>query len=159
MLVGVFWFSSQDAPEETMTQEDASMTMEGSAEPMGDRSMMEEEGDVMMEEDDMMMESSGVYETYDAAKLASAEDGDVVLFFRASWCPTCRALDADIRENMSDIPADVTILDVDYDEYSDLKQQYGVTTQHTLVQVDSEGNEIAKWVGSSTLDDVLAKVE
>jgi len=60
---------------------------------------------------------------------------------------------------MGDIPANVTILDVDYDEYSDLKQKYGVTTQHTLVQVDAEGNEIAKWVGGNTLDTVLAKVQ
>lgn len=99
------------------------------------------------------------YELYDPVKLARAVRGDVVLFFRAPWCPTCRALDADIRENLSAIPAGVTILDVDYDSSTDLKQKYGVTYQHTLVQVDAQGNQIAKWTGSLTLAELVAQIQ
>lgn len=113
----------------------------------------------MMESDTAMMAKAGSYETYEASKLAMAKEGDVVLFFRASWCPTCRALDADIKKNLSAIPAGVTILDVDYDRYADLKKQYGVTTQHTLVQVDADGKEIAKWVGSTTLAEIAKNVK
>lgn len=118
-------------------------------------------GDIVMDgtKDAAMMGKAGSYETYEASKLAMAKEGDVVLFFRASWCPTCRALDADIRKNLSAIPAGVTILDVDYDRYADLKKQYGVTTQHTLVQVDADGKEIAKWVGSTTLAELAKNVK
>ena len=61
------------------------------------------------EKDIDMEEKSGVgsYEAYAPEKLALANSGDVVLFFRASWCPTCRALDADIKAHLNDIPAGV----------------------------------------------------
>jgi len=100
----------------------------------------------------------GSYEAYNSSKLAYAENGDVVLFFRASWCPSCRTLDKNIKENISNIPSGVIILDVDYDNSTDLKKKYGVTYQHTLVQVDSSGNMIAKWSGGSTLQDLVSKI-
>mgnify|MGYP001597709164 CR=1 FL=1 len=103
------------------------------------------------------MMQKGSYEAYSAEKLALAAEGDVVLFFRASWCPTCRALDADIKANV--VPEGVTILDVNYDTEVALKQKYGVTMQHTLVQVDAEGNLIQKWTGSPSLASLVAKVQ
>lgn len=80
----------------------------------------------------------------DAATFHAA--GDVVLFFNASWCPTCKAtvesLDAD------GVPAGLTVVSVDYDDATDLKKQYGVTVQHTFVQVDEQGNPMAKFSGA-----------
>lgn len=104
--------------------------------------------------------NAGTYEVYSPEKvtLASAEH-DVVLFFRASWCPTCRALDKDIKNNLGNIPASLAILDVDYDNSQELKQKYGVTYQHTLVQVDAEGNMIKKWTGSPTLAKLVSEVQ
>ena len=107
--------------------------------------------------DEGAMMKKGSYETYSADKLAMANEGDVVLFFRASWCPTCRALDADIKTGA--IPAGVTILDVNYDTETALKQKYGVTSQHTLVQVDAQGTLIRKWQGSPTLVTVVANIQ
>ncbi|MDP2837708.1 MAG: thioredoxin family protein [Candidatus Moranbacteria bacterium] len=105
------------------------------------------------------VQGAGSYEVYDPAKLAKAKDGKVVLFFKASWCPSCKALDKDIRENLKDIPENITILEVDYDTYTDLKKKYGVVIQHTLVQVDADGNQIEKWSASPTLADVVSKVK
>jgi hypothetical protein len=53
----------------------------------------------------------------------------------------------------------VTILEVDYDKYGELKQKYGVTMQHTLVQVDAAGNQIMKWSGGATLEDVVKNIK
>jgi hypothetical protein len=39
---------------------------------------------------------------------------------------------------------------VDYDAATDLRTQYGVTVQHTFVQVDGQGNELAKFTGAPT---------
>jgi thioredoxin 1 len=105
------------------------------------------------------MTEVGSYEPYASEKIARAKTGDVVLFFRASWCPTCRALDTDIRAHLSEIPHGLTILDVNYDDSSALKQKYDVTYQHTLVQVDADGNQIAKWSGSPTLAALAAQVQ
>lgn len=102
---------------------------------------------------------AGSYEAYTPEKLAFAETGNVVLFFSASWCPSCRALDKDIKGNLSNIPIDLRILEIDYDNSQELKQKYGVTTQHTLVQVDKDGNMISKWSGSPTLSSLISQVK
>jgi len=129
--------------------------------------MMEKEVGSMMEEEKMMSDGvmmeetsmkSGSYEAYSPEKLTKAEDGKVVLFFRASWCPTCRALDSNIKANLENIPGNLIILDVDYDNSTALKQKYGVTYQHTLVQVDASGGMIKKWTNSQTLSALASQV-
>jgi len=136
--------------------EDEAMTNE--------EAMVENEDAMMGEKEDMMageesMSHGGTYEAYSSEKIAWAETGDVVLFFRASWCPSCKALDSSIKANLDSIPSDLTILDVNYDTETALKQKHGVTQQHTLVQVDAEGNQIAKWSGGPTLAALLVNVE
>jgi hypothetical protein len=42
------------------------------------------------------------------------------------------------------------VFKTDYDTSNDLKTKYGVTYQHTFVQIDSSGNAITKWVGGDT---------
>ena len=110
--------------------------------------------------DEAMMVKSGSYEAYSPEKIAMASAShNVVLFFHASWCPTCRALDANIKENLKAIPENLTILDVDYDTSASLKQKYGVTIQHTLVEVDAKGNLVKKWLGSPTLASLVSEVK
>ena len=110
-----------------------------------------------LEEDKIM--KAGTYEAYASGKLARAETGAVVLFFHAAWCPSCRALNADIENNMSAIPEGISILKTDYDKETELKKQYGITYQHTLVQVDKDGNMIKKWSGSPTLTSLVAQIQ
>jgi thioredoxin 1 len=55
---------------------------------------------------------------------------------------TVESLDAD------GVPAGLTVVSVDYDAATDLKKQYGVTVQHTFVQVDEQGNQLAKFSGA-----------
>ncbi len=150
------------AMEEKMMMEEKSMMEKKAMEEkaaMEDGTMMEKKDGAMMEKKDGAAMSKGSYSVYDASKLAMANDGKVVLFFKASWCPTCRALDADIKANLASIPGGVTILEVDYDKSGDLKQKYGVTMQHTLVQVDAQGNLIMKWSGGNTLATVVEKIK
>ena len=83
---------------------------------------------------DLMTEvTAGSFEDYDASKLSMAEEGSVVLFFHAPWCPSCRGLESDVNKNISTIPDGVHLLKVDYDSETDLKKKYGVVRQHTLV--------------------------
>ncbi|MCU0667030.1 MAG: thioredoxin family protein [Patescibacteria group bacterium] len=97
------------------------------------------------------------YEDYQTSK-DSYSDKKVVLFFNAKWCPTCQALNKDINANSDNIPADTVIVSVDYDSNIDLRRQYGVTVQHTLVTVDVEGNQIKKWTGGNTLESVVSQI-
>ena len=100
----------------------------------------------------------GNYSDYSLAKLQATQDGKAVLFFAASWCPTCKGLELNIKNNVSQIQDNLAILRVDYDTSSALKQKYGVTYQHTLIQVNSEGTEIKRWFGSPTLSDLQSQV-
>ena len=112
----------------------------------------------MTENGAMMENHSGSYEDYSPEKIAQG-DGKKILFFHAIWCPTCKGLERNILKNANDIPSDVTILKADFDKEGDLKRKYGVTVQHTLVQIDSAGELVAKWVGSSTLNSLLSQVK
>ena len=80
-----------------------------------------------------------------------------VLFFAASWCPTCQALTKDIEERLSSVPEDTVIIRADYDKETELKRTYGVTYQHTLVQIDNDGKQLTKWNGGNTIETISAK--
>ena len=115
--------------------------------------------EMVVEDEQGAQVSAGSYIAYSADKLAMAETGDVVIFFHATWCPSCKALNGDIEKNLSAIPAGVTILKADYDKETEMKKKYGVTTQHTLVQVDKDGNLIKKWSGGSKLANLLSEIQ
>ena len=138
VIVGGIYASTSNKEDGAMMQKDA-------------KSNVKEEGGMM---------KAGSYEAYAPEKVVLASvTHDVVLFFRASWCPTCKAVDADIKANLSKIPSSLAILDVNYDNSTALKQKYGVTYQHTFVQVDKDGNLIKKWSGSGTLSALVAEVK
>ena len=128
----------------------------GSSDGVGSATPVPEAGAGVVEKEVI---SVGSYEVYGPEKIARASSGDVVLFFRASWCPSCRAVDADIRANLGKIPRDLTILDVNYDDSTELKKKYGVTYQHTFVQVDANSNLIKKWSGSATLQAIVGQAQ
>jgi len=86
--------------------------------------------------------------TYDAA-------GDVVLFFHASWCPTCKRADGNLSE--SALPAGLTVVKTDFDSNDELKARYEVTVQHTFVQVDPSGEALAKFTGSDTVEEIAGR--
>lgn len=138
-----------------MENTDATNMME---EQTGEAALMEKEKTAggMMEGEPSDTMVTGSYEAYAPEKLARADRGDVVLFFHASWCPTCRAADKNITE--SGVPAGITILKANYDTETALRKKYGITSQHTFVQVDSEGNLLKKWGGSSTVAQIQTEV-
>lgn len=136
-----------------------------STESMESEPMESKESDDMgsKESDDMESEdaepaaaASGAYITlaeYEGSKDMYAQ-GDVVLFFAADWCSTCQEATENLEADPAAIPAGLAIVRVDYDNSDELKQKYGVTVQHTFVQVDADGNELAKWSGSVTADQI-----
>jgi len=105
-----------------------------------------------------LADANGSYQTYSPEALAASTATHNVLIFSATWCPSCRALDKHINENISDLPGDVALFTIDYDTNVALRQQYGVTSQHTMVLVEADGTEIKKWVGGNTLTALLTSI-
>lgn len=165
ILGGAGWFalSNQNATNDAMMKETdaAAQKANGTMAPKAEETMVKDERAMMDKKDasDTMM-AKGSYEAYSAEKVAAAGDSKVLLFFHAEWCPLCRPLDADIKAHLSDIPSGVIILKVDYDTETALRQKYGVTYQHTIVEVDSAGRMIEKWsVKNPTLSATVAEIK
>ena len=123
--------------------------------PLDDTQVMQS-GSMMQKNESMMKKESG-YRNYTPELVASAlQSGQkVILFFAASWCPSCKALDVAIRSDLGSIPADSLIVKVNYDTSTALKQKYGVVTQHTTVVLNSDGQEKSKKIGAKTIAETL----
>lgn len=93
--------------------------------------------------------------TYEANPQRYHDAGNVVLFFNAAWCPTCRETVANLDAN--GVPAGLTVVSVDYDGSSQLKREYGVTVQHTFVQVDPSGAQQTKFTGALSGEQIASK--
>lgn len=155
IAAGAGLYSSNSAKTE-IVKNDEVMQKEGTpSDKEKDTAMIKSE---VISTETVMQSDSYVPYTSEKIALASATH-KVVLFFHASWCPTCRALDKDIKAHLKDIPTNLTILDVDYDTSVALKQKYGVTYQHTFVEVDAKGEMIKKWSGSHTLAALIKEVK
>ncbi len=106
-----------------------------------------EKNDAMMKQDDTVMmqkNTNGIYTAYsDTAVDGALSSGKrVALFFHATWCPSCKALDKTLSSEI--IPNDVVVFKVDYDSSTELKKRYTVTSQHTIVTLDAQKNMIKK---------------
>jgi thioredoxin 1 len=104
------------------------------------------------------------YVVYSEGVIEKAKGKRRVLYFYANWCPTCKVANEDFSENSSRIPEDVVVIRVNYNDSDtdrdekDLAQKYGITYQHTFVQIDDEGKEIAKWIGGQ-IDLLLTQIK
>lgn len=136
--------------------------MEDGEKMMDDKEMMDDDSavevDVEAEVSVDAWASTGSYAPYTADAVANAS-GKVVLAFFAEWCPSCVAADKDLMANGGDIPSDLTVLKVNYDDSDDLKEKYNITAQHTFVQVDSAGELIKKWRGGERVGEIAAQVQ
>ena len=110
------------------------------------------------------MVGEGRYQVFSPDVLSSSASTRRVLFFYANWCPTCQPADRAFSQKSAAIPEDVTVIRVNYNDTEtdqaekDLAKQYGITYQHTFVQIDGEGNEVTKWNGGQ-LDELVANLK
>jgi len=154
IIIFIMMSNGSENEKDVVVQENTDETI------MEQEESMEEEDSVMEKEEDMgmleVMSEGGVLADYSSELLASGPENKV-LFFHAGWCPSCRALESSLSEN--EIPGDLGVYKVDYDNSTELKTKYGITTQHTLVQVDSEGNMITKWLGGNDVDSIVSRLQ
>ncbi len=163
--IGAYTLSQNSSQSDSMMKKDeAMMPKEDTVMEGKDEAMMKKDDTSMGKEDAMMEKSDDRYVEYSKANLDGAASNRRVLFFYASWCPTCKPTDADLEANTGKIPADVTVIRVNYNdpetdqEEKDLAKKYGITYQHTFVQIDGQGKEVTKWNGGKT-DELLAKIK
>lgn len=130
----------------TMPSDDTQMMQSGS--------MM---SGAMMQKNESMMKQGSAYRNYtpDLMNSALRSGQKVTLFFAASWCPSCRALEKTILADIGSIPADTVIIKVNYDDSTELKKKYGVVTQHTTVVLNADGTAKSMKIGARTVAEAL----
>lgn len=152
IAAGGWFFINQSQSDDAMMAE----TMNEQEKIMDDKQAMTE--------NEMMMTESSNYIEYTSTALGETSDSKRVLFFYANWCPTCRPVDTELRENSAQIPAGVSVIRVNYndpetdDEEAELAKTYGISYQHTFVQIDENGNEVTKWNGGG-FEEILENVK
>lgn len=115
-----------------------------------EKPMMEENTKEESMMDDQMMSPLSDFMDMDKAMM-QAETHPTVLFFHASWCPSCKEGREDFETNIAQLEG-INVLIVDYDSSKDLQKKYAVTYQHTFVQISPSGEAIAKWNGGGTAE-------
>lgn len=109
-------------------------------------------------------EASKRYLEYSPATFEQSSHKKRVLFFYASWCPTCRPVDTELKSSENGIPDGTVVIRVNYNDpetdlsEKELAKKYGVTYQHTFVQIDADGNEVTKWNGGK-LKELLERIK
>lgn len=98
------------------------------------------------------------YVEYTPSLYAQLANRRRVLFFAAGWCGTCQQAELDFEKRSAELPPDVTVFRVNYDAEKELNRKYGVTSQHTFVVVDGQGNMVEIWNGGD-VDDIVKRLE
>ncbi len=171
LAIGGFYlyFQNQTASDSMMKQDEVMMEQSGDSmektDSMMDKASGTDSGAMMGDKasaDNMM--SGGGYQPFSQSAFDSAKGDKRVLFFFANWCPTCKPIDAELSANAAKIPEGIEIFRVNYNDTDtdaadkELAAKYGITYQHTFVQVDASGGEIAKWNGGG-LDKIVSMVK
>ncbi len=121
-------------------------------EVMEDKEVMEKWDEAMIEKEVVMEKTAWSYQDYSETAVKTTK-GNKVLFFHATWCPSCKSADKNLSSET--IADDLTIFKVDYDSNLDLRKKYGVTSQHTFVLVDDNMEKIKAMVSWSNSADVV----
>lgn len=87
---------------------------------------------------------------------AIAEGKEVAVFFHSKTCGSCAKLDANINDNISQIPGDVVVLKADWDENQDLAAELDVAKYHTVTFFGDAAKKNVK--GLFTLEDLLGNI-
>lgn len=107
---------------------------------------------------------TGRYLEYIDPSTIENNNSKTVLYFYANWCSTCVPADKEFKASYDKLPEGVTVVRVNYNDSDTdanekaLAAKYAITYQHTFVQIDENGNEIAKWNGGS-IDKLISNLK
>lgn len=156
LIASIGYFATQDRGGK---QESAANTSAETREQVNTLPAANETETVSPEVSDIEVASTGVYLPYSAEAIATSDAEHILLSFSATWCPSCRALDADITKNADSIPKGVEIYKVDYDTSAELKRKYGVTTQHSIIEINKNGEAQSPISHPATLNAVIKTIK
>ncbi|MCP4523521.1 MAG: peptide-methionine (R)-S-oxide reductase MsrB [Candidatus Gracilibacteria bacterium] len=97
------------------------------------------------------------YTNYSDEKLQNAKEEFLILFFHATWCPSCTKFEEKVLEET--IPDNIKIFKVDFDTQHTLRKKYNIITQTSFVLVDNNGNVKKRWIGAKQIQDIVQQLQ
>lgn len=76
-----------------------------------------------------------------------------ILKFFGSWCNPCK----DLSKNLED--AGIEHKSIDVDENEELTEKYNVMSVPTIVVLDEDDNEVGRFIGSRTKEQLLKELK
>ena len=76
-----------------------------------------------------------------------------ILKFFGSWCNPCKALSKSLED------AGIKHQSIDVDENEELTEKYNVMSVPTIVILDEDDNEIGRFIGSRTKEQLLEELK
>ena len=92
-----------------------------------------------------------------AVKLAASQGKKTAVFFHGATCGSCAKLDANIKENVANIPSDVVVFNADWDDNQDLAADYEVAKYHTVSYLNDDGSVAKNVTGLFELDKLVGE--
>ena len=80
---------------------------------------------------------------------AQKDERPLFLFFYADWCTTCRAQNPGVVKMFEETDSNVQGFRVNYDTEDELKKEFGIFIQHTMILLDGKGVEVERWIGTT----------
>ncbi len=116
-------------------------------------------GEKLKEVSEKMLAEDGDVGVYaDASQMDITTHTYNVIFFTASWCPSCVEAEKVFEEQIDDIPAAIAIWRADFDTSQNLRQEYDVDKAHTFVLIDADGEKVSQWQSSASIDDIMLHI-
>lgn len=81
-----------------------------------------------------------------------------ILKFTADWCVACK----NMSKLLEDIPNNITEVDIESDEGDDLSTKFKIRSIPTLVVIDSNDEEVKRFIGTMSkagLEDMIKEYE
>lgn len=108
---------------------------------------------------EVTLDDSPVYEDYSKTKYVALKGKEpFVLFFHANWCPICRRMEKEIAADLENYPKGTRFLKADFDTETELKKEFGIKVQSTVIVFDESG-EVIYTAQDPALDDLKAAIE
>jgi thiol:disulfide interchange protein len=99
------------------------------------------------------------YQDYSAEAFQAVEGKNVLLNFHADWCGSCVNLEKDLQAHLTELPEDLVIFRVDFDNAADLRKEYAIRYQNSFVLLDKHKKVKKRFAGVITYNKLMAQIE
>lgn len=93
---------------------------------------------------------------------AKAKEKMIMIDFKAEWCGPCKVLDRTTWKDekvIESVKSKAIAIKIDVDQHRDLAAHFAIRSIPTIIFLDSDGNEVKRFIGYRDADRFLEEFE